>query len=54
MGKISRRSFLNDTLFLMSSALLLPSSLPHTKAKTKKETRKYPSYLELEKKRSTF
>lgn len=40
---------MNDTLFLMSSALLLPLSF-HKKTNIKKDTREYPSYLELEKK----
>jgi putative pyruvate formate lyase activating enzyme len=50
MGKISRRNFLNDTLFLMSSALLFPPVSFPKKANHEKNTGEYPSYLELEKK----
>jgi len=54
MKKISRRNFLEDSLFLMSSALFLPSSSARLWGKTfldnRENTKEYPSYLELEKK----
>lgn len=53
MGKISRRNFLRDSLIFASSSFLLPSYYLHASTKAfldGKETRKYPSYLELEEK----
>ena len=53
MGKISRRSFLKDSLIFASSSLFLSSEYLGASAKASldgKKTRKYPSYLELEEK----
>lgn len=53
MGKISRRNFLRDSLIFASSSFLLSSKYLQSSSKAaldRKETRKYPSYLELEEK----
>jgi putative pyruvate formate lyase activating enzyme len=54
MKKISRRSFLEDSLLLMSSSFFLPFGSARLRGKTSLDnrgnSRGYPSYLELEKK----
>jgi len=53
MGKIPRRIFLRNSLIFASSSFFLSSKYLEASAKAlinRKETRKYPSYLELEEK----
>jgi putative pyruvate formate lyase activating enzyme len=54
LRRISRRNFLKDSLFLASSSFLLSSQYLSASGKdilgSQQESRKYPSYLELEKK----
>ena len=54
MEKISRRNFLNNSLFLASSAIFFPSLVLGTRKESfldgETKSKEYPSYLELEKK----
>lgn len=49
MKKLSRRNFLNDSLLVLGSALILPLK-EKTDAVDKEVSKEYPSYLELDKK----
>lgn len=54
MGKISRRNFLNNSLFIASSAFLFPSLYLRSKdlsfSEEQAHSKAYPSFLELERK----